>query len=543
MKFDMFFQRATLIFLGTVLSVAGFIGQSSAAAAANPPAARIHSLGLKNISADTNAANFMRIWVQPETTALATQTLDKLSRWAAGGSNTASSALIRPLLEDLVYSEFYLDARFPTNSELRTLHSELGTPNSQLLTSSSQFVLAVRLHPDRARLWQTNLPIALKQLTGISPVTNSQGWTLNQTNPPHRIEYTQIGDWTFLAVNFDGAISKSKFVHQLPRSPQSANTNNFWLETDLDLPRAADISFPLLSLITRHTSLSHIHLTLGGEASNVITRATIDLSMPLPATLPAWEIPTNLIHEPVSSFTAVRGISSWLTDCSAWQKLQLSPAPDQAYFWAQPTAPFQSYIAAPLPSASNQLYQLVNLLVHDANPWLATNAEGFFRWENNPPNLLLDGVPVITPFLKPVVANQKDFVFGCLASFAEGDTNPPASDILQILSGTPALVYYQVEQTDVGVDADLFVSQLLRLVFNKPQLPQKGATILWLKKSESFLGASSTTIIKTGPQQLSLKRKSTLGLTALELHLLADWLESPQFPNGLYTFLAPPDKK
>jgi hypothetical protein len=31
-------------------------------------------------------------------------------------------------------------------------------------------------------------------------------------------------------------------------------------------------------------------------------------------------------------------------------------------------------------------------------------------------------------------------------------------------------------------------------------------------------------------------------LSAAELHLLIDWLESPQFPLGLYSQLAPPDE-
>jgi hypothetical protein len=30
--------------------------------------------------------------------------------------------------------------------------------------------------------------------------------------------------------------------------------------------------------------------------------------------------------------------------------------------------------------------------------------------------------------------------------------------------------------------------------------------------------------------------------SALELYLLADWLEFPRFPHGLHTFPAPPDK-
>jgi hypothetical protein len=35
-------------------------------------------------------------------------------------------------------------------------------------------------------------------------------------------------------------------------------------------------------------------------------------------------------------------------------------------------------------------------------------------------------------------------------------------------------------------------------------------------------------------------RRSSLGVTSDELDWLADWLESPQFPRGLNTFLGEP---
>ena len=57
------------------------------------------------------------------------------------------------------------------------------------------------------------------------------------------------------------------------------------------------------------------------------------------------------------------------------------------------------------------------------------------------------------------------------------------------------------------------------------------AGTLWLKALEQHLGETTTSAIRDGPQQLVLERRSTLGFNALELHLLADWLESPQFPQ------------
>ena len=68
------------------------------------------------------------------------------------------------------------------------------------------------------------------------------------------------------------------------------------------------------------------------------------------------------------------------------------------------------------------------------------------------------------------------------------------------------------------------------------------ASTAWLKAAEQLLGETTTFVTRENPQRLVLERHSTLGFTALELHLLADWLESPQFPHGLHTLLAPPDK-
>ena len=63
----------------------------------------------------------------------------------------------------------------------------------------------------------------------------------------------------------------------------------------------------------------------------------------------------------------------------------------------------------------------------------------------------------------------------------------------------------------------------------------------WFRAAASKLGNCVTTITKTGPDQLSFARTSSAGFTAVEFNLLADWLESPQFPRGLHTFLPSPD--
>jgi len=136
--------------------------------------------------------------------------------------------------------------------------------------------------------------------------------------------------------------------------------------------------------------------------------------------------------------------------------------------------------------------------------------------------------------------NQQDYALGGLAPLAVGGSDPPA-EILRAIFGATNLVYCQFEQTGARIEDDLFNIQLFRLVFHKPQLPAAAAATLWLKNGGPMLGGSATCVTQTGAERLTFTRKSTIGFTALELHLLGDWLESPQFPHGLHTVNAPPD--
>jgi hypothetical protein len=64
--------------------------------------------------------------------------------------------------------------------------------------------------------------------------------------------------------------------------------------------------------------------------------------------------------------------------------------------------------------------------------------------------------------------------------------------------------------------------------------------IAWLGNIAGRLGNSVSALKMESPTRLSFSRQSTIGFTAPELPFLLDWLESPKFPCGLHTFLAPP---
>jgi hypothetical protein len=542
------FCRAGFVLYALILLLPGSM-TSQASSTATPTGenlARIHWLGLSKISTDTNSARFMPVWQLPETAALVSQIFDKLSRWPDGSPTNPASALLRPLFEDLVTSEFYLEIDAPTNLQTSTF--------------KPQFFLAVRLHDDRARAWQTNLAGTLEFRTGVHPVAtdDGHGWLFQKAEAPGSITFSRDGEWTLVSVGRNLKDVAPEFLSKISSSkhrPDMQSKTNFWLEADFDLPCLADLTSlfgrgngwgGLENFIAPNfqaSTLNSIHLTVAGEQGNVATRGTINFSRPLDLALSPWEIPTNLIHQPLTSFTAVRGLGSWLGALPAWQKIQINPAPDEAYVWSQLGNPFLTHLAAPVPGASNQLSQMSSRLIQELNPWLLARNAGRIQWQDDPPSLSWSDVNIISPFLKQSFANQNDYITGCLVPLQQGDPSPPPPEILNAVLGTTNLIYLQTEQTGLRIEDGLYIFQLFRIIFHKPQLPPSAAATLWLKRLEPMLGFTGTTVAQTGPQQLAFSRKSTIGFTALELQLLADWFESPQFPYGLHTFLASRDPK
>jgi hypothetical protein len=112
--------------------------------------------------------------------------------------------------------------------------------------------------------------------------------------------------------------------------------------------------------------------------------------------------------------------------------------------------------------------------------------------------------------------------------------------ILNAVLGTTNLVFYHAEQTGERIEGLLFIGQLFRMTFDKSQLPAAAAGTVWLKNLEPLMNGSTTVFTAAGDSRLAFSRVSTIGFDAFELHFLADWLESPQFPYGLHTFMSPP---
>ena len=485
--------------------------------------ARVHWLGKRRLDLEADAYYVSRVWSLPETTRLQSQTFDRLATgsWRLLLGDLAATqippAVLRPLFDDLAQEESYLEIRAATNA-------------------SPAFVLAVHVHARRAGFWETNLAIATYLLAGKPAVADPviHGWTIQQTNAPQRIQLTRVGDWTIIAAGPEQNSLLPEIITRIQRDhvPFVSSGTNLWLEANLDLTRLATVfptfHFPL-------STLNRLSLTLTGDGANVITRAQLTFTQPLPLQLEPWHIPLDLIHEPLIGFTAGRGLQPWLAAWKNWQNLPIGTPPDQLFLWSVAGSPYQTYLAAPLPAARPSVAALTGWLLQRGNPWLATNGYLPFDRAADANGVTWGNLPDLKPFIRAVGTDADGWLFAGLLPDTNTVVTPPSDGLMADVLSRPDLVYYDWEVTGMRLKPCLQLGQTARQIARQPQMPMDSASLSWLAVLIPRLGTSATTINLTAPDQLEFYRRATLGFTAPELHLLADWLESPQFPSGLHS--------
>jgi hypothetical protein len=490
----------------------------------------LHWLGKKKISADTNAVEVMQIWNLPESAKLEAQTLDKLSLapWKRLGieTNQNSRNLLRPLLEDMVTEESYVEVQSPAQST----------------NGVGEMIVALRLDDQRASLWETNFASVVGSLTGIqptnSPLVSSNAptvscWSVKTSQTTNLIEFARIGGWIVISAGDRHSLLDETIARIEQRQVPFADlTTNLWLEAQADLPRVAAFfgeHFP--------SDFPAISFSLAGEDSIVHTRCQLNFPNKTPLLLDPWKVPTNMIPRNLVSFTAIRGLRAPLKSSKFWTDLQIGEPPNQFYIWAaQGFLPLTQF-AAPDSDASNTVAR-VALQVLDTNSWLASKPLAIFQRSQKFNGLEWHGLPYVSPFLKSTNFDENSFVAGGLMQQIGVADGPPPT-LLPQLDHTN-LVAYEWEMTGQRINQMLYIGQFMRLVSEKAQLPPDSLALAWLRAVVLKIQFSASELLETGPGQLSMVRNSDIGFTAIELNLLADWLESPEFPSGLYSLLAPP---
>jgi hypothetical protein len=481
---------------------------------------RLHWIGRRHIDLDADAYYVSRIWSLAESRQLQQQACDKLSanamRLIFGDSIVrVPPAIFRPMFDDIALQECYFELRVPTNS------------------NTANWCFAIHAGQLRAGPWATNLVLASEISTGgtasFEPAVH--GWTVQGTNANKRAIVARFEDWVIVSIGSPKDTLFEEVAGQLFRGNSirlTEGTANYWLEAEID-PNRAERAF---SIPKCNSELPRVSFRVTGDGSHVITQGQLTFSDALSQPMKAWNIPANYIHEPLLSFASIRGIQPLLGKWEIWSGLHIAP-PDQVYLWSLESDAYQTYVAAPSARAKNDVSAISDFLLQKGNLWLSANGYIGFHSASDADGVVWGNVPSLTPFIRSLNSGTENWIYGGLLADPGIGTNASLSNrILRRLTEETNLVYYGWELTGQALSPRLSLLQTARQIGRKPEIPTDCVSLNWLGALRQRLGPTETTMKQTGAKELTFYRKSTIGFTALELHLLADWLESPDFPRG-----------
>jgi hypothetical protein len=476
--------------------------------------ARIHFNGSTAISADPEFRSFNALFESADAGALENQTLDKLARYPrVWVGNRASATIgdgvtqIRPLLDDFVHSEWFLEVQDSTGI-------------------APQFSLAIHLSDDRAKLWERNLANLLTVWTGLPTQSIAGGWSLKKHEAPDSIRFLHIGDWVIVSCEQGGFPLGDELVQQVKTAHRPvAATKDYWLSVKANWDRLSRY-FPGL----RGLDLPTTDVRLVGRGGNICWDGKLDFTQPLPA-YGNWQLPPSVLHPPLTSFTAVRGVANWLQNQSWARPYVFSPAPNQLFTWVIAGMPFMVYGAAPVPDGHRALVEINDAISKSGRPQPGpANPFAFAphsQLNNN--QITLQGVPFATPFIQAQHDASGDFIVG--GFFPATQLVKPLPAEITARLATKNLVFYHWEVTSERLKSLPQLAQLLLVLSQHRQLAETSLASKWLNQIGPTLGNSTTTGVQTGPNEVSISRTAPGGLTAVELFALACWLEAPDFPG------------
>ena len=475
-------------------------------------------VGSRQIVANTNAATLGKIAALAESGPMRDRLAEKLAGSIASsvGLPTNVAARIQVLLVDL----------FQSPSAGSWTGASLGT---------ADIGLAVQLETSRIQAWQTALQGIIGPADGKTSETTVQGFKgMTWTAPGNRgqVRLIKAGEW--FVVTLGGAEAGQEMLVSLKNSGRPVAMGEAWLQAEIDWPRLAVVDLPLKPAVTA--------ITVGFKDDHL--RTTIKARYPQDL---AWKsaevrVPTNIVVEPIISFTAMQNPAAFLAKALDFRADELNPTAGPLFVWAQGHMPFQTFAAFPVNNSSNRLKSLAQSLPKAWNQTLTNLNQSQLRWDTNRQNLAWSGLAIIAPYLESATSPSGDFLVAGLFPPLPSRT-PPPMEMLQQIREAKNLAYYDWEITQFRLMQWRGLSQLLPWFPLRPKYSDKerlqliapidsgAASQKWLTAVAPMLGNTVTEVTVPTPNQAVLVRKSHLGLTGVELVALAHWLTDPLEPR------------
>jgi hypothetical protein len=265
-------------------------------------------------------------------------------------------------------------------------------------------------------------------------------------------------------------------------------------------------------------------VTASNGAVRLNTRLTT--ARDLPSALPAWEIP-RAIHEPLVLFTALRGLPELAASLPVIGEWTGRPAPAQMFAWGQPGKSVHTYFAARVDDPRAAIEQLRDRLRPSFDAAPTPRFRGELSYDPKGPRLVMAGAIPMVPAFEPLDdAGRKFVTFGVFP--AARATNALSPEMLAQLN-RPNVLLYDWEITAEAVHHWHVLGQLYDMQAGRHAVLNTPAT-QWLLAAAPKMGEAVTEGLTTGPRELTLHRKSSVGLTGVELAAFAKWLDpSPPY--------------
>jgi hypothetical protein len=490
---------------------------------------QVHSVGAARVAADASSAKLRSVWSLPETRALYDQTLNRLAlspRVFYPGALSANeegrgAALARPLIEDALAKETFLLARGPDGQ-------------------FPEWTVAIATGPQDAGLWRTNLPrLAEAWRLGTPAAIKVQGYAgqeIRRTTSPKLVRWVEAGPWVLVGLG-DGPLAG---VEEAARRIKSAGRpvavlTNSWVMMDLNLPRLRDALGWSAGLPWPRARGS-----ISGREEYVRTALQLQFASPVTPALPAWVLPTNLVREPLISFTAARGVASWVGGLPFVSDLKLPELPDEFFMWGLRDATFGSFLAFPAKDPTNVISRVAEQGQKAIVDPIERKHLTRLQQRADPPIVIWQGLPILVPFARVAALDQPGWVHGGFVPLVR--SNAPAVEVFTQLTRSTNTVYYDWEITQDRLHQWFVMSQLFAVLADQSQLTTNMPAKAWLEKIPTQLGNTVTEVTAQGPAEWSFARKSHLGFTGFELVQLGRWLESTNFPKLSLQLPPPPPR-
>ena len=486
-------------------------------AADNDLAARIHFAGTAHILADPDAGRLKEIGALPESGVLWEQIVGKLATAPFRAMNLHSpprtndhAAEMRPLAEDFLRSESYCVVRATTNFW-------------------PELALAVKLENARADAWSKTLSAVLKDWTGIAvndiEVEGLKGWELRKHHNPDRFRFFRTGDWIVFGWG-DGELTlQPALVKEIKsRKRPVAEDKEDWLNAWVDWPklsrgRGGELPF----------KLSEMELKVETRKYFLRPELKLHFAEPLGMNIEPWKFPTNLVHDPASAMTLVRGFGPLLAKIPELGGLSSEPLPNEAIVWAATQVPFLTTGVAPVKNSKNYLMQIAPGLVTLINSYqTARDYAGRAELTTNL-SIGIRGLPVFSPFLKATNDSGVDYLMAGVFAPPVTISPFPWHELEQVI-GPANVIYYEREMNGERMFQWRSLSQLYYMITvrNLPRIDTPAQN--WLVAIKPRLDDCRTVGTLSAQDEITVIRNAPLGLTGFELTCLALWLDSPGFP-------------